>query len=393
MAKIISERFTCRRDGLAICGTWFRPEEGDNLPIMIISHGFMVDQRSVRNYAKRFAAMGFATFSFDFNGGSIHSRSEGPTTEMSVLTEVEDLKAVIAYAGSLPWTDGLRVSLAGCSQGGMVSALTAAELQEAVERLILFYPALCIPDDARKGAMMFARFDPDNPPEVINCGPMKLGACYVNDVKNMDVFEAIRPYAGPVMILHGNKDEIVDVEYARKARKVYNGGTPAKAPRRQPRRDMMLEIIDGAGHGFNREEDEFAFGAIRQFLQGRTDVVQVDVRLDEIRRMGTPAKLHVSIPFGGKAKGIWFHGEIEPGASDEQEYAWGKPVAFAATYTITGEDYTGTPCRLDIVNRFDGKSWKPEVHTDSEALAFLNGADLTAVLQNRKKGPLVHIFA
>ena len=36
----------------------------------------------------------------------------------------------------------------GCSQGGFVSALVAAKNNFPIEKLVLFYPALCIPDDA-----------------------------------------------------------------------------------------------------------------------------------------------------------------------------------------------------------------------------------------------------
>ena len=39
------------------------------------------------------------SYCFDFNGGCvIKGKSDGKTTEMSVLTEVKDLEAVITYA-------------------------------------------------------------------------------------------------------------------------------------------------------------------------------------------------------------------------------------------------------------------------------------------------------
>lgn len=62
----------------------------------------------------------------------------------------------------------------------------------AINKLVLFYPAFCIPDDARAGKMIFARFDPNNLPGVIKCGPMKLGKCYVEDVIRMNPFEEIK---------------------------------------------------------------------------------------------------------------------------------------------------------------------------------------------------------
>ena len=39
--------------------------------------------------------------------------------------------------------------------------------------------------------MMFAGFDPQSIPEILNCGPMKLGRCYVKDVIDMDPIEEI----------------------------------------------------------------------------------------------------------------------------------------------------------------------------------------------------------
>lgn len=155
--------------------------------IAIVCHGFMAFQDTVRHYAKLFAELGYASYCFDFCGGSvIKGKSDGKTTEMSVLTEVKDLEAGMAYVKSLPYTNACDVTLMGCSQGGFVSALVAAKQKEQIEKLVLFYPAFCIPDDAGAGKMMFAKFDPENIPEQVNCGPMKLGRCYVADVMAMD---------------------------------------------------------------------------------------------------------------------------------------------------------------------------------------------------------------
>ena len=79
-----------------------------------------------------------------------------------------------------------------------------------IERLVLFYPAFCIPDDARRGQMMFAKFDPANIPPVVSRYPMKLGDVYVKAVINMDIYEEIRGYEGPVLLVHGTKDKIVN---------------------------------------------------------------------------------------------------------------------------------------------------------------------------------------
>ncbi len=255
---VTESAFECVREGLTIRGTEYRPE-GENLPIAIVSHGFMGFQDTVRHYCKALASIGYVAYCFDFCGGSAPGKgaSDGASTDMSVLTEVKDLEAVIDYTRSLPYTSDTLL-LMGCSQGGFVSGLTAVKPENQVSKLVLFYPALCIPDDARAGKMLFARFDPENIPDMINCGPMKLGGCYPRDVIKMDSCAEISPYQGPVLIVHGTKDKIVDVEYSRKAAAAYE--------KTAPNRTRLCIIEDGA-HGFGKKHDAHAIEQLKQFAK------------------------------------------------------------------------------------------------------------------------------
>lgn len=243
--------FECKRGDLTIRGTEYRPE-GERLPVAIVCHGFMAWQDTVRQYCKLLAEIGYCAYCFDFCGGSVlnKGKSNGKTTEMSVLTEVQDLEAVIEYTQGRPY-NSKEILLMGCSQGGFVSALTAAKRPGLVDKLVLFYPALCIPDDARAGKMMFARFDPNNVPEIVNCGPMKLGRCYVKDVIDMDPIEEIKSYSSPVLIVHGTKDKIVKLDYSRQAQQAYPNSN--------------LQIIEGGGHGFSKKHDLLAMDHLRVF--------------------------------------------------------------------------------------------------------------------------------
>ena len=253
--------FACSREGLTIRGTEYRPG-GSSLPAAVVSHGFMANQNTVRHYASYLAEIGYASYCFDFNGGSVAgSKSDGKTTDMSVLTEVLDLEAVFDHVFRFPYIDASKgVLLMGCSQGGFVSALTAAKRNEQVSRLVLFYPALCIPDDARAGKMMFARFDPRNVPELIHCGPMKLGRRYVTDVLDMELFEEITPYPGPVLIVHGTRDKIVHPGYAQRAFEAYS-------KRSAPDASVCLEMIEGGAHGFSKKHDALALEKLDCFLK------------------------------------------------------------------------------------------------------------------------------
>lgn len=260
MKNVTQTEFSCQRGGLTIRGYEYRPE-GENLPIAIVSHGFMANQMTVKHYAEHLARLGYAAFCFDFAGGCVMmGRSDGKTTEMSVLTEVEDLLSVIGYAKGLPYTDENRVLLMGCSQGGFVSALTAARLKNEVAKLVLFYPAFCIPDDARSGKMMWARFDPQNIPEIVKCGPMQLGRCYVSDVINMDAFEEIKGCEGDVLIVHGTADSIVKISYAEQAVDAYRSETYA--------RRVVYHVIAGGKHVFSKRHDRIALKHLTEFARG-----------------------------------------------------------------------------------------------------------------------------
>ena len=252
------EGFSCERDGLTIKGTVFLPKGKTDCPIAVISHGFMANQMFSQIHAQNLAKMGYAAFCFDFCGGTLVGSSDGDSTDMSVLTEAEDLKAVIEFAKEQSYTDENELVLLGCSQGGFVSAIVAAEMKEEVDALILLYPALCIPDDARSGEMMFAKFDPQNVPKTFWCGPMKLGRRYVTDVIEMDPYEIINQYTGKVLIIHGNQDETVDISYALRAVETYS----------QAGADVEMKIIDGGGHMFFRPIHAYkALGYIREYVR------------------------------------------------------------------------------------------------------------------------------
>ncbi len=253
----IEKPFSCQRDGLTIRGLLFEPVRGKvnaegKLPVAVVSHMFMLNYRLTVGYARFLAEKGYLAVCYDFNGGGLFSRSDGKSVDMSVLTEARDLEAVIEAVLRHEKADPARLLLMGCSQGGMVSALVAARHPGLVEKLVLFYPALSIPDDARKGQMLFAKFDPRKVPEVFRCGFMKLGRQYVTDVIEMDAFAEIGAYEGPVLILHGTADTAVDVSNSQKAARVY--------------RNARLELLEGAGHGFFRENKTRALQLLGEFV-------------------------------------------------------------------------------------------------------------------------------
>ncbi len=219
-SKIVKTRFELDSQGCKLRGFILRPHQTGRLPAVIVSHGFASCTRDTKKYAHVFVDEGFVAVCFDFcMSGS--GKSSGSSLGMSVLTEKTDLLNVLDYVKGLDFVDPHHIMLAGCSQGGFVSALAAAEREDEVERLVLYYPALCIPDDARRGQMINAKFDSDHVPEQFRALFVRLGSKYVLDVKDMDPFREICGYRKPVLIVHGTKDKLVDISYSRRAAAAY----------------------------------------------------------------------------------------------------------------------------------------------------------------------------
>jgi hypothetical protein len=245
------EKFACQRDRLTIRGNVFGKSDAPK-PAVILSHGFLANQKMCYDYAKLLADLGYVAFTFDFCGGGLGCHSDGKSEDMTVLTEKADLLAVLRYVQSLSYVDADNISLLGCSQGGFVSMLVAKEIPNEISRLLLLYPALCIPDDARRGKMMFFRFDPENVPEVLGRFPMKLGGDYAKTVLKMDVMEEIGGFDRPVLYLHGTADKIVPLRYAQTAKDNYP--------------NCQYHELMGGGHMFQGEPEQEARRLIQDFM-------------------------------------------------------------------------------------------------------------------------------
>ncbi len=212
--------------------------------LIILSHGFNGCHLGNQDFADYFSAHGFATFCLDFCGGGAGSKSDGKLQDMSVLTEAEDLNCVIDYF--LP--DFPDIFLWGASQGGFVSSYAAAQRPDDIRGLVLEFPAYVLQDDAKK------RADPDgNFPETIHVMNAVIGRKYHKDAVSFDIYDVIGKYTGPVLLEHGDLDEIVPLRYSERARDRF--------------RSCEFVVVKGQGHGFRNEEREKAMARELAFFR------------------------------------------------------------------------------------------------------------------------------
>ena len=198
--------------------------------LLILSHGFGGSHTNHQDYADFFFSKGMSVFNLDFCGGGLESKSDGSMLEMTVLTEAEDLRAVINHFKNDPRFT--KIYLMGFSQGGFVSSYIAAKQPKDVAGLVIEYPAYVLQDDARERAMPDGSF-----PATSNFMGQTVGRVYNEAAVSFDIYDVIKNYTGDTLILHGDNDQIVPLRYSSRAAEVI------------PNAELI--VIPGQGHGFS----------------------------------------------------------------------------------------------------------------------------------------------
>lgn len=228
----VVETLDVSRNGQQIYAQVYVPQNaGSPLPAVIFSHGFGGTHRVGIPYAQALAQAGYIVCCFDFCGGSPNSQSDGSTLNMSIFTEQSDLEAIMAALTQRSDVDSTNLFLMGTSQGGAVSAITAAAHPEAVRGLILLYPAFNLVAEAN------ARYPrPEAIPDASYFLWMDVGSVYFESLLNYDIYNAAAGYTKDVLILHGDADSIVPLSSSQQALAAYPSAE--------------LKVIPDAGHGF-----------------------------------------------------------------------------------------------------------------------------------------------
>ncbi len=133
------------------CAAWLYPAVGavGATPIVVMAHGLSGTRRDgLGPFAERFAAAGFAALAFDHRG---FGDSGGEPDLFEPRRQLEDWRAAIAFARSLPSVDPERVATFGSSMGGG-NALAAAAADRRVAAAISQVPFLDLWRQAHRSA-------------------------------------------------------------------------------------------------------------------------------------------------------------------------------------------------------------------------------------------------
>ncbi|MFC2012737.1 alpha/beta hydrolase family protein [Chloroflexota bacterium] len=234
-----NETVTLKVDGLNIIGRLCLPDGNGPFPAVCICHGISAgkydpDDKGYPALAEKVCRQGFAVFFFNFRGTRT---SEG---NFDILGWVDDLYTAIDYLYALPSVDRSHISLLGFSAGAAVAIYEAAHNPKVSAVVSGASPA------------EFTFFTEDNLDSVID---RFRAISIIRDngfppspeewLHNFRRISPVRHVSGiaprPLLILHGNRDDMVDISHARQLHDA--AGEPRE-----------LIIIDGAGHRLRQDD-------------------------------------------------------------------------------------------------------------------------------------------
>ena len=233
-------------DGAALKGSMVIPDGADRSVVLI--HGIPStaapdpDDLGYAGFAQRFAEMGWAA------GWADMRSARSSSGYFSIEGWVADVAAIVGAVRDLQPTSFL--ALVGSSAGGAVSAAAVARGLRVDALALLAAPAAWVSFAGDPGAGL-TRITQEAgmtvAPEVIE-DPTAWAA----EFDRVVTMQAIKDVDAPVLILHGDMDDVVPVDHA--------GDIAAAA------RDAELHILKGAGHQLRR--DERAVATLMRWLDG-----------------------------------------------------------------------------------------------------------------------------
>ncbi|GAA2220200.1 alpha/beta hydrolase [Nonomuraea monospora] len=225
-------------EGLKLRATLHVPAGEGRWPTVVFVHGFANNRMENRSFvlmSRLLESHGIASVRFDLSG---HGESDGDFSGVTITGEIAETRSVVQAVRGLDFADPGRIGLAGMSMGGVVAGIVAAE-EPGVRAACLWSPAAVAPFEVGAGRLKGR----DIAAEIRRQGYFdadghRMSPALVRDIAGLDVYGRSRPFTGPVRIIHGDRDDIAPLSYARRYLDHYGG-------------NAELEVVEGADHGWS----------------------------------------------------------------------------------------------------------------------------------------------
>lgn len=226
-----------------VVGVWHCPESPEIYPAVVLCHGFGGNKTEAHRIFVRLARSlekrGIGVLRFDFRGSG---DSQGDFKDTTVTRDLTDITSAIDFIERQQRVDKERIGLLGLSLGAFLSVLTATR-DKRIKSLVLW-------SGVSRPASKFIS-DQKLLSEWRRTGKLDLkgnvlGYNFFKDLQKYDVFRDLKAYQCPVLVVHGNADDVVEIADSKEYHDKFRAnGNPCE-----------LKIIAGADHTFSSESHE-----------------------------------------------------------------------------------------------------------------------------------------
>jgi len=229
---------------LTLRGMLHIPENPNRkVPIVVIYHGFggnkMGPHFAFVRLSRILEKYGIASVRFDFAGSG---ESDGDFCDMTLTNEIYDANIILDYVEKLDFIDKDKIGIFGYSMGGAIASVLAGDRRDEINTLCLLAPAGNI-GEIVKDVFIGDKYDEYIKEGCVNILGFLLGKCFIEDIKNIDIFKRASKYNKRSMIIHSISDEIVPFQISKRYMEIY-------------KENSELKVIKDANHTFEDNEWE-----------------------------------------------------------------------------------------------------------------------------------------
>jgi len=195
-------------DGKTIVGILHRPAGESALGAIILCHGMDSgkDSEKLVSLGRGLATLGFLTLRFDF---AYVGESSEKFEDITYSGEVEDLRAACSFIRDR-FSGG--IGILGSSMGGTVALLFAAQDQDIAALVTIAAPLH--PEAFPRRILSPKGLQKWRDRGFTLYNGRRLNLTLLEDLEKINVVESARKIACPLLIIHGDTDEVVPVEEA-----------------------------------------------------------------------------------------------------------------------------------------------------------------------------------
>ncbi|HEY8803820.1 MAG TPA: alpha/beta hydrolase [Clostridium sp.] len=242
---------------LRIRGMLHVPENiNDKVPIIIILHGFCGNKMGPHfifvKLSRLLERVGIASIRFDFAGSG---ESDGDFIDMTMGTELKDANNILNYVRTLDFVDNDKIGIVGLSMGCAIASMLAGDRKSDIKTMCLWAPAGNMDQIILDKHYIGENYEKFRQQGYFDAEGLPIGTGFVDNLKNIRIYEKAAAYDKKSLIIHGDKDEVVLLSASQKYINFFE-------------KSSQLKIISGANHTFDKKEwEEQVIEYTLEFLQ------------------------------------------------------------------------------------------------------------------------------